>query len=175
MFISAEGSCCAVRKHSQKEAWLTLFLSRGNGACFTSLTLPPPHVALARCLTFPCKRRLCCWAASSGAASQSSKASASSAPAHWSQEDLRGRSSAGADDTAPLKSSSCQYVLTKYLWHIYCVDLRALTSFAGMLGLLLHSTEIHDLHFLNAMKGTFKVLISISAEFNSEGIGACSG
>lgn len=40
--------------------------------------------------------------------------------------------------------------------------------------LLLLNMEILDLHFLSAMKGTFKVLISIFTEFNSEGISACS-
>lgn len=41
--------------------------------------------------------------------------------------------------------------------------------------LFLHDTEIHDLHFLNAMKGIFKVLISMFIEFNCEEISACTG
>lgn len=54
MFFCAEVSC-AIQKHSQKRALLSLFSSQGNGAFFTFPA--PPCVALARGFSWPCKHQ----------------------------------------------------------------------------------------------------------------------
>lgn len=88
-------------------------------------------------------------------------------PVPWPQEDLSGKTSLGANDTAPMKSS--------FSWQAQCADLRALTFYPGVFGLGPYfCSEINYLHFLNATKGTFKMFISIFTEFGSEGTSACS-
>lgn len=75
----------------------------------------------------------------------------SSVPVPWPQEDLSGKISLGANDTAPMKSS--------FSWQAQCADLRALTFYPGVFGLGPYfCSEINYLHFLNATKGTFKCL-----------------
>lgn len=155
------------RSIPRREHYWASFLPEGMGL-FSPPSLPPPCIVLVRGFFLALLTSILLWAAFSNAISQFSQASMSSVPVPWPQEDLRGKSSLGDNDIVPMKSSFC--------WQAWCVDLRALTFYPGVFGLGPYfCSEINDLYFLNATKGTFKMLISSFTEFSSEGISACSG
>lgn len=111
------------QKHSQKEVWLTLFLSQRNRVSFTCTVLPPLHVILARCFSSPCKCQFCSQTASSNTASHLHPLSLCTSCRKTWREGLQ-----LAHWTAALPG--CTDDMACLMWLI-----TALTFYAGMLGL----------------------------------------
>lgn len=155
------------------EAQLTLFLSWENGASFTFPMLPPPCMALDKCLSSPFKCQFCLFQCSL----PFHQSVCVLYPSVLATGRFEGKVFCCTNDSSieiqllPV----CAYpVLMTYL----ASRLKS-TDFLGRRlrtrPLLLCSTEIQNPPFLNATISTLKVLIAIFTEFNSEGIGAYSG